>query len=68
VEKENAILNLRPNEEATFGVDADHLSICRFADPNGSGFEIVWNSIAEMCMKEVDLARKKTLQALTSGE
>jgi hypothetical protein len=68
VDKQNAILNLRPDQEAIFAADADHFSICRFADPESSGFEIVSGSIAEMCTKALNRTRNGNTPAVHSGE
>lgn len=57
VDKENAVLHLRPDQETVFGVDGDHLSICQFSAPKGLDFEIVATSIAELCTEAIDQSK-----------
>jgi hypothetical protein len=63
VDKDNATLGLRAEEESVFGVDADHLSICKFADPASSAFRIVSRSIASMSRDAITRAQNQNTPA-----
>ena len=66
VNKDNAVLHLRPDQEAVFGLDSDHLSICRFTDPKSLGFEIVVTSIVEICEEAVKHSRNRSIPPVPS--
>jgi hypothetical protein len=60
VKREDATLHLSDEKEAKIPLDADHSEMCKFKDPDGPDFEIVWRSIRIMARDAVQRAAARS--------